>query len=148
LDLASGYGRHLGLLLELGHTVDAVDRDPDAIRACAGPKGVRALQYDLEAAPWPYPGALFDGIIVTNYLYRPLLPCLVESLRARGVLIYETFAEGNQLFGRPSNPDFLLRPGELLELARERLRVLAYEHLQIAQPKPAVVQRICAVRED
>ena len=100
---------------------------------------------DLEGGPWPFEGQRFAGIVVANYLHRPLFPRLLESLGPGGVLIYETFAVGNERYGRPSNPDFLLRPGELLDVVRGRLRVLAYEDLTVSEPKPACMQRICAV---
>lgn len=144
LDVASGNGRHARLLAERGHQVWAVDRDGDALRALAGIDGIRTLQADLENAGWPLAGTRFDGIVVTNYLHRPLFPALLDALSDSGVLIYETFAAGNERFGKPSNPAFLLRPGELLEVVRDRLRVLAYEDLQVQSPKPAMVQRIVA----
>ncbi|MDH3914344.1 MAG: SAM-dependent methyltransferase, partial [Rhodospirillales bacterium] len=93
-------------------------------------------------------GQRFAGVVVTNYLYRPHLPALIESVAPDGVLIYETFARGNERFGRPSNPDHLLEAGELLEAVRGSLRILAYEDLDVERPKPAAVQRICALRED
>ena len=111
------------------------------------PPNVAVLEADLEAGPWPYAGRRFDGVVVTNYLHRPLLPALVESLERGGLLVYETFATGNERFGKPSNPAFLLRPGELLEAVHGRLRVLAYEDLVVEEPRPAAVQRICARRE-
>ena len=107
---------------------------------------VRLLQADLEGAAWPYAGSLFAGIVVTNYLHRPLLPILVESLAPGGILIYETFALGNERFGKPSKPAFLLKPGDLLEAVRGKLRVLGYEDGYQEVPKPAMVQRICALR--
>lgn len=111
----------------------------------ADDEGVELMQADLESAAWPFPGRCFDGIVVTNYLHRPLLSVLADSLTPGGVLIYETFAEGNEEYGRPSNPDFLLREGELQEVFSD-LTVLAYEHGYDAEPKPSVRQRICAVR--
>jgi SAM-dependent methyltransferase len=101
---------------------------------------------DLEAGPWPVAGRRFDAIVVTNYLHRPLLPVLVDSLEPGGLLLYETFARGNERFGKPSNPDFLLAPGELLEAVRGRLAVVAYEDLVVGEPRPAAVQRLCARR--
>lgn len=145
LDLACGSGRHARALARLGFEVSAVDRDTKAF--ADPPPGVALLEADLEAGPWPYPGAAFDGIVVTNYLHRPLLPVLVDSLVPGGVLVYETFARGNERFGKPSNPAFLLEPGELLEAVRGRLRVLAYEDLVVDAPRPAAVQRLCARRE-
>jgi SAM-dependent methyltransferase len=102
---------------------------------------------DLEAGPWPLAGRRFDAVVVTNYLHRPLLPALVDCLEPGGVLLYETFARGNERFGKPSNPDFLLAPGELLEAVRGRLRVVAYEDRVIDTPRAAAIQRLCARRE-
>ena len=144
LDLACGSGRHARWLERLGFEVSAVDRDTGAF--VDPPPGIALLQADLEAGPWPYPGVAFDGIVVANYLHRPLLPTLVDSLVPGGVLVYETFARGNERFGKPSNPAFLLEPGELLEAVRGRLRVLAYEDLVVEAPRPAAIQRICARR--
>jgi hypothetical protein len=107
--------------------------------------GVATLCADLESGAWPFPGERFAGIVVTNYLHRPLFPHLLAGLVPDGVLIYETFTQGNERYGRPSNPAFLLAPGELLELVRGKLRVIAYEDLFVAEPKPAMVQRICAI---
>jgi SAM-dependent methyltransferase len=148
LDLACGAGRHARWLAARGHAVDAVDRDPDCIGGLAGVAGVRPLAADLEGAPWPYPGRSWDGIVVANYLHRPLFPLLVASLRPGGVLIYETFMLGNERCGRPSNPDFLLRPGELLRAVEGRLAVIAFEQGEVALPKSAVVQRLCAARAE
>jgi SAM-dependent methyltransferase len=145
LDLACGSGRHSRYLAAAGYRVCAIDRDAQALAALTGVAGVSVQVADLERAPWPLKGRRFAGIVVANYLYRPLFPRLLEALAEDGALIYETFALGNERFGKPSNPDFLLRPGELLELARGKLRVLAYEDLQLSLPKPAMVQRICAV---
>ena len=145
LDLACGTGRHSRLLARLGFEVDAVDRDPALFPD--PPEGVRVLAADLEGGPWPYAGRRFDGIVVTNYLHRPLLPILVDALEPGGVLVYETFARGNERFGKPSNPAFLLAPGELLEAVRGRLRVVAYEDRVVDSPRPAAIQRLCARRE-
>lgn len=145
LDVACGGGRHARFFAARGCEVEAVDRDAEALAALSGVPGVHARQADLENGPWPYPGERFDGVVVANYLHRPLFPALLEALAPGGVLIYETFAAGNERFGRPSNPAFLLNPGELLEVVRGRLRVLAYEDLVITEPRPAAVQRICAV---
>lgn len=147
LDLACGGGRHSRHLAALGYRVLALDRDAEAIASVAGVVGVEARVADLENLSWPLPGRRFAGIVVTNYLHRPLFPDILAALDADGVLIYETFALGNERFGKPSNPAFLLRPGELLEVVRGRLRVLAYEDLQVNEPKPAMLQRICAVRD-
>jgi SAM-dependent methyltransferase len=150
LDLACGRGRHARLLAGLGHAVLAVDRDVAALECAAGPS-IATLQIDLENGhPWPFEPGRFSGIVVTNYLHRPLMPFLVASLAESGVLIYETFAFGNEQFGRPSNPDFLLGRGELLGLTAppsdNRLQVVAFEDGYVGIPKPAVIQRICAVK--
>ena len=151
LDLACGGGRHARLLAALGHTVIALDRDADALaRIESGEHGddITTVEYDLEApgAAWPFAPHSLAGIVVTNYLYRPLMPPLFASLAPDGVLIYETFARGNEAFGKPSNPDFLLMPSELLGLAgRSGLRVLAFEDGVVQSPRAARVQRICAV---
>ncbi len=147
LDVACGGGRHARYLAGLGHRVEAVDRDTEALRRLAGIAGVTTRSADLESGPWPYTGRSFDAVIVTNYLHRPLFPHLLAALAAGGVLIYETFAAGNERYGRPGNPDFLLKPGELLELARGRLHVAAYEDLHVETPKPAMIQRICAINQ-
>ena len=146
LDLACGAGRHSALLASLGLTVLAVDRDISALKLLnAAP--IQAQEFDLEGSDWPLLGKQFSGIVVTNYLYRPFLDELPKMLCENGVLIYETFADGNAQFGKPSNPNFLLKPGELLALAqRSGLKVIAYEDIYLDQPKPAMVQRICAVK--
>jgi len=144
LDLACGSGRHTRLLARLGYPVAAVDRDAGALEPLAQLPGIETKCADLEAGPWPYPGAVFAGIVVANYLHRQLFPVLLDSLEPDGLLIYETFALGNERYGRPSNPQFLLRPGELLAVVRGRLRVVAYEDMFLSNPKPALVQRICA----
>ena len=121
LDLACGSGRHTRLLAALGHPVLALDRKPEALATAAG-QGVAAMEYDLEdGSPWPFEAGRFAAIVVTNYLYRPLFPHLAANLRPDGILIYETFAQGNQVYGKPSNPDFLLRPGELLRAVQAYL---------------------------
>jgi SAM-dependent methyltransferase len=146
LDVACGHGRHARYLAERGCRVTAVDRDPAALAGLAQVPGVRTVQADLEGAPWPFGGDAFDGVVVANYLHRPLFDALAASLAPGGVLIYETFMQGNDRYGKPSNPDFLLRPGELAEAWRGRLEVVAFEQGRVARPKPAVVQRICALR--
>lgn len=146
LDLACGGGRHARYLASLGYTVDAVDRDQVSLTALAQLAGVRPLAADLEDAPWPYGQRVWDGIVVTRYLYRPLFATLIASLREGGVLIYETFMVGNERFGRPSNADFLLRPNELLTAFGKDLAVVAFEQGEVALPKPAVLQRLCALR--
>lgn len=147
LDLACGGGRHSLLLAERGYRVVAVDRDADALaRIEVSSPGIATRVADLEGEPWPFQGRRFDGIVVTNYLFRPLLPMLLESLDENGVLIYETFMLGNERCGKPSNPAFLLRPHELLDLVRGKLTVTAFEQGQVSVPRPAVVQRLCATR--
>ena len=146
LDVACGGGRHARWLAARGHPVDAVDRDPVALAELAAIPGITTRCADIEAGPWPYTGQAFAGIVVVSYLHRPLFPHLLAALLPGGVLIYETFAAGNERYGRPASPDFLLRPGELLEVVRGRLRVLAYEDLFVTDPKPAFVQRICGLK--
>jgi SAM-dependent methyltransferase len=146
LDLACGSGRHTRLLAARGMQVTALDRNGELLAPLAGPN-VATLQHDLEAADaaWPFEAGRFALIVVTNYLHRPLFAQLAASLRPDGVLIYETFAQGNQVYGKPSNPDFLLAPEELLGLARQGgLQVLAYEDGHVDRPNPAQVQRLCA----
>lgn len=145
LDLACGSGRHSRYLAAAGYRVCAIDRDAQAVAALTGVPGISAQVADLEGMPWPLKGRRFAGIVVVSYLYRPLFPHLLGALADDGAFIYETFALGNERFGKPSNPDFLLRPGELLEVVRGKLRVLAYEDLRISLPKPAMMQRVCAV---
>jgi SAM-dependent methyltransferase len=146
LDVACGSGRHARWLSERGYEVDAVDRDAQALAALADIDRMHPLCADIEAGAWPYERERHAGVVVTRYLHRPLFPVLLDALVPGGVLIYETFAAGNERYGKPSNPDFLLHPGELLELVRGRLWVVAYEALRIDDPQPAVIQRICAVR--
>lgn len=144
LDVACGSGRHSRFLAQLGHEVTAVDREPGHFPD--PPPGVTLLGADLEADPWPFPGRRFDAVVVTNYLHRPLLSVLLESVEPGGLLIYETFAQGNERFGKPSNPAFLLAPGELLDAVRGLFRVVAYEDLVVEEPRAAAVQRLCARR--
>ncbi len=145
LDVAAGSGRHARWLAQMGFEVEAVDRDVSLF--ADPPRGVRLVEADIEGGPWPFEGRRFDGIVVTNYLFRALIPVLVASLDPGGVLVYETFARGNERFGKPSNPDFLLAPGELLEAVRGTLRVLGYEDLTVAEPRPAALQRLAARRD-
>lgn len=149
LDLACGGGRHARLLAGLGHPVLAVDRNEAQLAQAAGPQ-INTLQADLESgAGWPFEAGRFAGIVVTNYLHRPLFPAILASLAPGGVLIYETFARGNGDFGKPSNPEFLLEPGELLKAAYNPdhpVRIVAYEDGYTDQPKAAMVQRICAIK--
>ena len=146
LDVASGRGRHARWLAARGYRVDAVDRDSEGLATLAHVPGVTTHCADLENGAWPYGKGAYQGVIVANYLHRPLFPHLIDALAPGGFLIYETFAAGNERYGRPSNPAFLLVPGELLEAVRGRLRVVAYEDVMTTEPKPALVQRICASR--
>ena len=145
LDVACGSGRHARLLAARGCKVTAVDRDRSVAQALASEPNINFIEADLEAGAWPFSAAQFDAIIVTNYLHRPLFPALKNALAPGGLLIYETFAEGNAAFGKPSNPDYLLHPRELLDAFGTDMRVLAFEDGFSALPKPAMVQRI-AVR--
>jgi len=147
LDVACGSGRHARYFAARGCPVEAVDRDPAVLEGLSGIPGITVRCADLEGGPWPYEGQRFAGIVVTNYLHRPLFPHLLAGLAPGGVLIYETFAAGNERYGRPSNPAFLLKSGELQEMVRGRLRVVAYEELHVTDPKPAMVQRLCALSE-
>jgi SAM-dependent methyltransferase len=148
LDVACGGGRHTRWFLEQGRDVVAVDRDLSGVADLADAPRVELLSADLEAgAPPPFVGTTFAAVVVTNYLWRPILADLVRAVAPDGWLLYETFAVGNERFGHPTNPDFLLRPGELLELARTHgLRVVAYEDVVVDDPRPAAVQRIAAIR--
>jgi SAM-dependent methyltransferase len=144
LDLACGSGRHSRLFLELGHPVLAVDRDLSRLGALAGHPHLKCLACDLEDGTIPsFQQRRFGGIVVTNYLYRPLLSALAAALVPGGILIYETFAQGNERFGKPSNPDFLLARGELLEVYADRLEIIAYEDVTVTEPRPAALQRLC-----
>lgn len=144
LDLACGNGRHARFFAARGAQVEAVDRDASAGASLADLANVTFLQADLEAGTWPYAGRRFDAIVVTHYLHRPLFAALIAALAPAGVLLYETFAQGNARFGKPSNPDFLLAPGELLTRCAG-LHVLAYEDGVIDRSQRARVQRICAL---
>jgi SAM-dependent methyltransferase len=144
LDVACGHGRHLRWLAARGHPVTGVDRSPEALAAVAGLG--RVVQADIENGPWPFAGETFGAVVVTNYLWRPLMPTLLASVAPGGVLLYETFASGNETVGRPARPDFLLQPGELLQVCAG-LRVVAYEDGFCHGPD-RFVQRIAAVREE
>src|SRR5512146_766930 len=145
LDLACGRGRHARLFASLGHPVIA--RDREALGAREGVPGVTAVVADLEdGSPWPLEAGCFAGIVVANYLYRPLFRHLIAALAPGGVLIYETFMAGKERYGKPSNPDFLLAPGELRVAFARELTVAAFEQGRVARPKAAMVQRLCALR--
>lgn len=141
LDVAAGHGRHTRALAARGFAVTAVDIDIAALTGAPA----QVVAAELEAGAWPFTGQTFDGIVVTNYLHRPHFPHLADSLAESGVLIFETFGQGNERLGRPRNPDFLLAPGELLDAFRQ-LTVVAYEHGAETEPRPAVRQRLCAVK--
>ena len=140
LDVASGQGRHARFFAGKGLEAVAVDREPQVL------EGIKFVAADLEGGDaWPFRGQRFGAIVVTNYLYRPLFGLLEASLAEGGVLIYETFMMGNEKFGRPSNPAFLLRPGELLD-AFKALTLVAFEQGIVERPKKAAIQRLCAIR--
>lgn len=147
LDIAAGNGRHANYFNSLGYQVTAVDRNAAALAPLAA-AGIETVVADLEdGSPWPLDARQFDGIVVTNYLHRLLFPRIAAALAPGGVLIYETFGVGNERFGRPSNPNFLLRPGELLAFAAEHgLQVLDYACGEVSEHKPAITQRVVAQR--
>lgn len=147
LDVAAGGGRHVRLFAEAGHDVTAVDRETSALGPLAESHGARIVQADLEdGSPWPLPDETFDAICVCNYLYRPLMPTIIGSLAPGGVLLYETFALGNEVYSRPRNPDHLLKSGELLDLVQGKLQVVAYAHGIVGDGEcPGVKQMFCAV---
>lgn len=141
LDVAAGGGRHAKFFAARGHKITAIDRDSSALQ------DFEAIAADLEdGSPWPLAGRQFSGVVVTNYLHRPLFSALAASVAPGGVLIYETFARGNERYGKPSNPDFLLADNELLDAFAPKLRVVAYEHGFFDTPKPAMIQRLAAMR--
>ncbi|NDP63845.1 class I SAM-dependent methyltransferase [Polaromonas sp.] len=150
LDVACGHGRHARWFHQRNHPVVLVDRAQAAIESIAIPaQACEAVVADIENGPWPFAGRQFDAVVVANYLWRPLMPTLLDSLAPGGVLIYETFTQGNETVGKPSSPDFLLRPGELLDTC-STLRIVAFEDGFIEGPAgktPRFVQRITAVRE-
>ncbi len=144
LDLACGGGRHARWFAARGHKVTAVDRDAAALATLQGV--AETLEADIENGPWPLPGRQFDAVVVTNYLWRPLFPQILAAVAPGGVLLHETFAAGNETVGKPSRPDFLLAPGELLRAYGAELRVVAFED-GFLDPPPRFLQRIAAVRE-
>ena len=145
LDLACGGGRHTRYLRGRGGKVTAIDIDTSGLADLADDPLVEIAELDLEQpGTAPLAGRRFDAVVVTDYLFRPLLAPLVDCLEPGGIFLYETFARGNERFGRPRNPDFLLQRGELLALAEGRLTVIAYEHRAIPPPTPKIVQRLCA----
>lgn len=142
LDVACGAGRHMRWFADRGHPTTGVDRSGDAVQTAS--RHGRVLQADIEDGPWPFDGQPFAAVVVTNYLWRPRLPDIVAAVAPGGVLLYETFAAGNETVGKPSRADFLLQPGELLA-ACTGLRVVAYEDGFLPSPD-RFVQRIAAVR--
>jgi SAM-dependent methyltransferase len=147
LDLACGGGRHGRLFLARGRKVTFVDRDVSGVHDLSGNERTEIIEADLESGDdWPLADRRFDAVIVTNYLWRPILPNIVAAVAPGGLLLYETFAVGNEAFGRPRNPDFLLRDGELLEAVRGQLDVLAYGQIRLEMPSPRIVQHIAARR--
>jgi len=147
LDLACGQGRHARLFASLGQRVTALDRDREALAALDAVSGVTTVCADLEdGSRWPFEAGRFAGVVVTNYLYRPLFRHLTEALAPGGALIYETFMAGNERYGKPSNPEFLLAPGELLASFARELTVAGFEQGRVTRPKTAMIQRLCALR--
>lgn len=144
LDVAAGHGRNSRWLAAQGFRVEAVDIDAAACISLSKLANVEALCADLESDPWPYDEHLFDAIVVCRYLHRPLFPALLASIKPGGLLIYETFMRGQELLGRPQNPDFLLEPDELRQLVTPAFEVLAFEQGLFKQQTPAMMQRICA----
>ncbi len=148
LDLACGSGRHALWLAAQGYKVEAVDQDEAALEGLVGQDNIVAYGADLESGVWSPLQQGYDAIVVSRYLHRPLLPLLAELLNPGGVLIYETFMVGNERFGRPRNPDFLLKTNELLDVYAPRLKIVSFEQTEVSRPKPAEIQRICAVRAE
>jgi SAM-dependent methyltransferase len=142
LDVAAGSGRNACWLAQQGWRVEAVDRDESALAAIHDFAGINTRTADIENAAWPYHGQQFDGIVVCRYLHRPLYPLLTKSLAPDGILIYETFMQGHESYGRPKNPDFLLHPNELLEAFLPALTPVAFEQ-GFDPAQQAVMQRIC-----
>ncbi len=147
LDVAAGGGRHIRLFAEAGHKVTAVDRSTEALVPLADSHDAEIVEADLEdGSPWPFPERTFDAVVVCNYLFRPLFDDLINALAPGGILLYETFALGNEVYARPRNPDHLLKSGELLQLVEGRLHVVAYRHGIVETGEcPGVKQMICAV---
>jgi SAM-dependent methyltransferase len=146
LDVAAGKGRNARWLAAQGFRVEGVDRDAAALDSMQGIANITTRQADLENAGWPYGGQRFDAIIVCRYLHRPLLPLLASSLAPRGILIYETYMQGHENYGRPRNPDFLLMSNELLAAFESSLEIVDFEQGLLEQSPPAMLQRICAIK--
>jgi SAM-dependent methyltransferase len=145
LDVAAGRGRHAIWLAKLGHSVTAVDQDTKALRDQSHPN-ILTVTADLENSAWPFEGQQFDAVVVVNYLFRPLIPTLIASVKDGGYLLYETFAAGNENYGRPRNPNFLLQPGELQRAIKGQLEVLDASDGPVGNPPTSVRQRILAQR--
>jgi SAM-dependent methyltransferase len=145
LDVAAGYGRHAHFFARRGARVVAVDRDATALATLEGEPRIETRVADLEQGRWPFAGEEFDAIVVVHYLHRAILPQLIAALAGDGALLYETFAQGNAAYGKPSNPAFLLEASELLAIVRERLTVVAFEQGRVDGDHPAVIQRLAAV---
>ena len=146
LDVAAGHGRHTRALRALGFGVLAADIDVSGLADINRDPALMIQEVDLETGPWPFGGRCFDAIVVANYLHRAHFPHYISALSEEGVLIIETFGQGNEMLGRPRNPDFLLRPGELIDAFASTLNIVAYEHGAEQEPRPAVRQRLCAVK--
>ena len=146
LDLACGRGRHTRWLLEQGHRVLAADIDVSGVEDLRSHRRAEIVQADLETETWPFPDRQFGAVVMVNYLHRPLFEILARSLEPGGVLIIDTFATGNECLGRPRNPDYLLRPGELQSCFERSLDIIAYEHGFQAEPRPAIRQQLCAMK--
>lgn len=145
LDLACGGGRHLRWALAQGHQVTGLDRDLSGVKDLEGAANVRLIEADLEAsAPFPLGAETFEAVIVANYLWRPVLPAIAACVGPKGLLVYDTFARGNERYGKPRNPDFLLAPNELLEAFSAHLVVIAFEHGLVREPRMKLVQRLAA----
>jgi len=147
LDVACGNGRHARYLASLDKCVTAVDIDISGVADLTAQDRIEIIAADLEQDPWPLAGRKFDGIVVVNYLYRPHFPLLIQALRDGGILIFDTFARGNEKIGRPRNPAFLLEPGELLTAFAPSLSIVAYDYGEYSEPERAVRQRLCAIKE-
>lgn len=146
LDLACGSGRHGRLFLAKSSPVLFLDRDLSGVTDLQGSAGAELLQADIENGPWPLDSRRFAAIVVTNYLWRPLFPRIIAALQPDGVLLYETFMRGNERFGKPASPDFLLAENELFDRCRDAFDILAFEQGEDSLPKPAMRQRICAIK--
>lgn len=147
LDVAAGNGRNSRWLAQHEFQVEAVDRNREALDSMNGIENITLKIADIENGEWPYSDRQFDAVVVCRYLHRPLFSALYDSLAPGGVLIYETFMQGQEAYGRPSNPDFLLRPNELLKVFQDRLEIIAFEQGYCEVPKPSMMQRICATKK-